>query len=77
MSNGYDANGWEREPFGAEGNVRNPEFEFDGPAKWQKPARSARCDGCRGTGYRTDPALGVHGSDLHPCSSCAGVGVVA
>lgn len=33
-----------------------------------------QCDDCRGTGYRTDPVLGVHGSDLHPCPTCNGVG---
>lgn len=34
-----------------------------------------RCGACGGTAYRTDPALGVHGSDLHPCPTCKGSGL--
>lgn len=37
-------------------------------------AELTRCDDCGGAGWRTDPALGNHGSDLEPCRTCKGRG---
>ena len=77
MTNGHDANGWEREPFGVKGNVRNPEYEFDGPAKWQKPAATL-CRTCGGQGCEEGCGrceMAYAGPDSHKvCRACKGHG---